>query len=88
MDYAGSYISQSNSKIAVVICINAGHADDYQVQVAVGQCPQNCIHYVTPSQRIILEELLDRYTKIDVHVFLTLFCVSTVLLLHVYFMCL
>ncbi|CAO2839463.1 unnamed protein product [Amaranthus hypochondriacus] len=36
-----------------------GHADDYQVQVAVGQCPQNCIHYVTPSQRIILEELLD-----------------------------
>ncbi|XP_018434977.1 chaperone protein dnaJ C76, chloroplastic isoform X2 [Raphanus sativus] len=25
----------------------------------VNQCPRNCIHYVTPSQRIILEELLD-----------------------------
>ncbi|KAF7848004.1 hypothetical protein BT93_L2375 [Corymbia citriodora subsp. variegata] len=36
-----------------------GNGDDYQVQVAVGQCPRNCIHYVTPSQRIILEELLD-----------------------------
>ncbi|MED6181986.1 hypothetical protein PIB30_024615 [Stylosanthes scabra] len=36
-----------------------GHGEDYQVQCAVGQCPRNCIHYVTPSQRIILEELLD-----------------------------
>ncbi|KAK6139446.1 hypothetical protein DH2020_026800 [Rehmannia glutinosa] len=36
-----------------------GHADDYQVHLAVGQCPRSCIHYVTPSQRIILEELLD-----------------------------
>ncbi|KAG2395141.1 uncharacterized protein HKW66_Vig0074830 [Vigna angularis] len=36
-----------------------GHGDDYQVQCAVGQCPRNCIHYVTPSQRIFLEELLD-----------------------------
>ncbi|KAF7848623.1 hypothetical protein BT93_L1792 [Corymbia citriodora subsp. variegata] len=36
-----------------------GNGDDYQVQVSVGQCPRNCIHYVTPSQRIILEELLD-----------------------------
>ncbi|XP_030545556.1 uncharacterized protein LOC115751730 [Rhodamnia argentea] len=36
-----------------------GNGDDYQVQLAVGQCPRNCIHYVTPSQRIILEELLD-----------------------------
>ncbi|KAF5202755.1 Chaperone dnaj-domain superfamily protein [Thalictrum thalictroides] len=36
-----------------------GHGDDYQVQLAVGQCPRNCIHYVTPSQRIILEELLE-----------------------------
>ncbi|XP_050223515.1 uncharacterized protein LOC126673419 [Mercurialis annua] len=35
-----------------------GHGEDYQVQLAVGQCPRNCIHYVTPSQRIILEELL------------------------------
>ncbi|KAF3454471.1 hypothetical protein FNV43_RR04918 [Rhamnella rubrinervis] len=36
-----------------------GHGEDYQVQLAVGQCPKSCIHYVTPSQRIILEELLD-----------------------------
>ncbi|KAF5739857.1 hypothetical protein HS088_TW12G01068 [Tripterygium wilfordii] len=35
-----------------------GHGEDYQVQIAVGQCPRSCIHYVTPSQRIILEELL------------------------------
>ncbi|KAB1202264.1 Chaperone protein DnaJ [Morella rubra] len=36
-----------------------GHGEDYQVQLAVGQCPRSCIHYVTPSQRIIIEELLD-----------------------------
>ncbi|XP_039058716.1 uncharacterized protein LOC120202348, partial [Hibiscus syriacus] len=36
-----------------------GHNEDYQVQLAVGQCPRSCIHFVTPSQRIILEELLD-----------------------------
>ncbi|XP_022719383.1 pentatricopeptide repeat-containing protein At3g05340-like [Durio zibethinus] len=36
-----------------------GHPEDYQVQLAVGQCPRSCIHFVTPSQRIILEELLD-----------------------------
>lgn len=36
-----------------------GHGEDYQVQIAVGQCPRSCIHYVTPSQRIILEELLE-----------------------------
>lgn len=35
-----------------------GHGDDYQVQLAAGQCPRSCIHYVTPSQRIVLEELL------------------------------
>ncbi|WCJ43153.1 Chaperone DnaJ-domain superfamily protein [Euphorbia peplus] len=36
-----------------------GHGEDYQVQLAVGQCPRSCIHYVTPSQRMILGELLD-----------------------------
>ncbi|GFQ07262.1 hypothetical protein PHJA_002870300 [Phtheirospermum japonicum] len=36
-----------------------GHGGDYQVHLAVGQCPRSCIHYVTPSQRIILEELHD-----------------------------
>ncbi|KAK3007998.1 hypothetical protein RJ639_014668, partial [Escallonia herrerae] len=35
------------------------HEEDYVVQLAIGQCPRSCIHYVTPSQRIILEELLD-----------------------------
>ncbi|KAK6915571.1 hypothetical protein RJ641_020688, partial [Dillenia turbinata] len=41
-------------------CVTSqGHVEDYQVQLAVGQCPRSCIHYVTPSQRVILEELLD-----------------------------
>lgn len=35
-----------------------GRGDDYQVQIAVSQCPKRCIHYVTPSQRAVLEELL------------------------------
>ncbi|KAL5995954.1 hypothetical protein ACLOJK_026027 [Asimina triloba] len=41
----------------------SGHGEDYQVQVAVGQCPRSCIHYVTPLQRVILEELLDSVLK-------------------------
>ncbi|XP_077242363.1 chaperone DnaJ-domain superfamily protein [Tasmannia lanceolata] len=39
--------------------ISQGHDEDYQIQFAVGQCPRSCIYYVTPSQRVILEELLD-----------------------------
>ncbi|CAH8386143.1 unnamed protein product [Eruca vesicaria subsp. sativa] len=39
--------------------MSQGHGEDYRVQSAVNLCPRNCIHYVTPSQRIILEELLD-----------------------------
>ncbi|XP_038988743.1 uncharacterized protein LOC103714688 isoform X2 [Phoenix dactylifera] len=35
-----------------------GHGDDYLVESAVGQCPRRCIHYVTPSQRVILEDML------------------------------
>jgi ferredoxin len=35
-----------------------GHYDDYNVQLAVGQCPRKCIYYVTPCQRTILEEIL------------------------------
>ncbi|KAE8684108.1 microtubule-binding protein TANGLED-like [Hibiscus syriacus] len=42
-----------------------GHSKDSQVQLAVDQCPRSCIHFVTPSQRIILEELLDRYVCIS-----------------------
>lgn len=49
------------------LCMLLGHGEDYQVQLAVGQCPRSCIHYVTPSQRIVLEELLDR----------CLFCIYT-----------
>ncbi|XP_057960493.1 uncharacterized protein LOC131152702 isoform X2 [Malania oleifera] len=44
---------------AFTFASSTGHGEDYQVQLAVGQCPRSCIHYVTPSQRIILEELLD-----------------------------
>lgn len=35
-----------------------GHNEDYLVHLAVGQCPRRCIHYVTPSQRAVLEELM------------------------------
>ncbi|XP_010938602.1 uncharacterized protein [Elaeis guineensis] len=38
--------------------MSQGHGDDYLVQSAVGQCPRRCIHYVTPSQRVILEDML------------------------------
>ncbi|KAJ7571386.1 hypothetical protein O6H91_01G161700 [Diphasiastrum complanatum] len=33
---------------------------EYHVQLAVGQCPRNCIYYVTPAQRMVLEDLLRR----------------------------
>ncbi|CAH2055031.1 unnamed protein product, partial [Thlaspi arvense] len=44
---------------ATARAMSQGHGEDSRVQTAVNQCPRNCIHYVTPSQRIILEELLD-----------------------------
>ncbi|XP_057719170.1 pentatricopeptide repeat-containing protein At3g05340-like [Arachis stenosperma] len=53
--HAFSFVSSTGTARAS----SQGHGDDYQVQCAVGQCPRNCIHYVTPSQRILLEELLD-----------------------------
>ncbi|KAK8946791.1 hypothetical protein KSP39_PZI007418 [Platanthera zijinensis] len=34
--------------------------DDYKVQLAAGQCPRRCIHYVTSSQRVILQDVLER----------------------------
>ncbi|KAL1536018.1 hypothetical protein AAHA92_28730 [Salvia divinorum] len=48
-----------SSETGTAHATSQGHAGDYQVQRAVGQCPRTCMHYVTPSQRIILEELLD-----------------------------
>ncbi|XP_058077679.1 uncharacterized protein LOC131226041 isoform X1 [Magnolia sinica] len=48
-----------DSPYGTACAISQGHGEDYQVQLAVGQCPRSCIHYVTPSQRVILEELLD-----------------------------
>ncbi|XP_048236157.1 uncharacterized protein LOC8285564 isoform X1 [Ricinus communis] len=53
--HAFAYASSTGTARA----ISQGHGEDYKVQLAVGQCPRSCIHYVTPSQRIILEELLD-----------------------------
>lgn len=47
------------SSLGTARATSQGHAEDCRVQLAVGQCPRNCIHYVTPSQRIILEELLN-----------------------------
>ncbi|XP_044483721.1 chaperone protein dnaJ C76, chloroplastic [Mangifera indica] len=53
--HAFSYVSP----IGTARATSQGHGEDYQVQLAVGQCPRSCIHYVTPSQRVILEELLE-----------------------------
>ncbi|XP_061348488.1 uncharacterized protein LOC133293879 [Gastrolobium bilobum] len=53
--HAFTYVSSTGTARAS----SQGHGEDYQVQCAVGQCPRSCIHYVTPSQRILLEELLD-----------------------------
>ncbi|XP_020101127.1 uncharacterized protein LOC109719043 isoform X2 [Ananas comosus] len=44
--------------------ISQGHGDDYLVQLAVGRCPRRCIHYVTPSQRAILEDLLGSVLRV------------------------
>lgn len=52
--HAFTYASTGTARVS-----SQGHGEDYQVQLAVGQCPRSCIYYVTPSQRIILEELLD-----------------------------
>ncbi|GAB2277496.1 hypothetical protein Dimus_012203 [Dionaea muscipula] len=49
----------SFSSLGTARATTQGCYEDYQVQLAAGQCPRSCIHYVTPSQRIILEELLD-----------------------------
>ncbi|XP_042456350.1 uncharacterized protein LOC122040926 [Zingiber officinale] len=38
--------------------ISQDHGNDYLVQLAVGQCPRRCIHYVTPAQRAVLENIL------------------------------
>ncbi|OVA12567.1 DnaJ domain [Macleaya cordata] len=54
--HAFSFVSSTGTARATS---QAGNGDDNRVQIAVGRCPRNCIHYVTPSQRIILEELLD-----------------------------
>ncbi|KAJ6384499.1 hypothetical protein OIU78_027742 [Salix suchowensis] len=53
--HAFTYASSTGTARAT----SQGHGEDYQVQLAVGQCPRSCIHYVTPSQRVILEEFLD-----------------------------
>ncbi|KAG9457924.1 hypothetical protein H6P81_002432 [Aristolochia fimbriata] len=48
-----------NSIYGTAQATSQGHGDNYRVQLAAGQCPRRCIHYVTPLQRLILEELLD-----------------------------
>jgi ferredoxin len=37
-----------------------GQGEDYGVQLAVGQCPRNCIYWVTPMQREVLENFMAR----------------------------
>ncbi|GAQ86648.1 chaperone DnaJ-domain superfamily protein [Klebsormidium nitens] len=38
---------------------NRGGDDDYNIQMAVGQCPETCIHFVTEDQRLELEQLME-----------------------------
>ncbi|KAH9575109.1 hypothetical protein CY35_01G095000 [Sphagnum magellanicum] len=40
--------------------VSQGTGQDYRVQLAVGQCPRNCIHWVTPLQRTVLEDILEQ----------------------------
>uniref|UniRef100_A0A6N2LXU4 J domain-containing protein n=1 Tax=Salix viminalis TaxID=40686 RepID=A0A6N2LXU4_SALVM len=58
--HAFTYASSTGTARAT----SQGHGEDYQVQLAVGQCPRSCIHYVTPSQRVILEEFLDSILEV------------------------
>lgn len=44
-----------------------GVASDYELRVAVGQCPTECIHYVTPLQLLRLAPLLQRCAYIHRH---------------------
>ncbi|CAH1429253.1 unnamed protein product [Lactuca virosa] len=46
-----------SSSIRTAHATSQGHGEGYQL--VVGHCLRNCIHFVTPSQRIILQELLD-----------------------------
>eukprot|EP00850_Spirogloea_muscicola_P020957 SM000232S07927 [mRNA] locus=s232:45317:47227:- [translate_table: standard] len=47
----------------VACAYTQGRDAEYDVHLAVGQCPQNCIHYVTTEQRLVLEDLLQRVTS-------------------------
>ncbi|KAJ3676300.1 hypothetical protein LUZ60_003712 [Juncus effusus] len=47
-----------NTETGTARATSQGHGYDYNVQLAVGQCPRRCIYYVTSSQRVILEDLL------------------------------
>lgn len=53
--------SAENGTACAATC--QGYGDDYLVQLAVGQCPRTCIHYVTPSQRALLEDVLRNVLK-------------------------
>lgn len=60
-----AFLFRKNKVVSLVLFeINltfvSGHYDDYNVQLAVGQCPRKCIYYVTPCQCTILEEILAR----------------------------
>ncbi|CAM8931130.1 unnamed protein product [Rhodiola kirilowii] len=57
---AFSFVSSTGTARAT----SQGFSGDYHIQLAVGQCPRSCIHYVTPSQRAILEELLDSILEV------------------------
>ncbi|CAL4893415.1 unnamed protein product [Urochloa decumbens] len=52
------HVFSFSDDIGTARAISQGNGEDDLVQLAVGQCPRKCIHYVTPCQRTILEDVL------------------------------
>ncbi len=47
--------------------IAQGTAGEYELREAVGQCPTECIHHVTPHQLVVLEAQLLRCALMKAH---------------------
>ncbi|CAN6342124.1 unnamed protein product [Urochloa humidicola] len=52
------HVFSFSDEIGTARAISQGNGEDGLVQLAVEQCPRKCIHYVTPCQRTILEDVL------------------------------
>lgn len=51
---------------------------EYTVQLAVGQCPELCIHYVTEEQRDLLTDMLQGWVTLCFPAARSCYCTSTV----------